>query len=166
MFSTSFFFFNDTATTEIYTLSLHDALPISRRAARPQRPALGLQLPQPLPARHGALRRRGAGAAPGRRRPPRRLPPRRGRPMSEPLLRVENLAKHYPVPKRALFQVHRDQLKAVDGISFTLEAGTTLGLVGESGCGKSTTARLVLRLVEPTAGTVRLDGVDVLGCSK
>jgi len=86
--------------------------------------------------------------------------------MSEPLLRVENLAKHYPVPKRALFQVHRDVLKAVDGISFTLDGGTTLGLVGESGCGKSTTARLVLRLVEPTAGSVRLEGVDVLGCSK
>jgi oligopeptide/dipeptide ABC transporter ATP-binding protein len=86
--------------------------------------------------------------------------------MSEPLLRVADLSKHFPVPKRALFQVHRDLLKAVDGISFTLDGGTTLGLVGESGCGKSTTARLVLRLVEPSAGTVRLDGVDVLAASK
>src|SRR5260221_10014247 len=86
--------------------------------------------------------------------------------MSEPLLRVADLAKHFPVPKRKLFQVHRDHLKAVDGISFTLDGGTTLGLVGESGCGKSTTARLVLRLVEPSGGTVRLDGVDVLAATR
>ena len=86
--------------------------------------------------------------------------------MTEPLLTVDGLVKYFPVPKRALFQVHRDVLKAVDGIGFALDAGTTLGLVGESGCGKSTAARLVLRLVEPTAGTVRLAGVDVLGCTK
>ncbi len=79
--------------------------------------------------------------------------------MSEPLLRVRDLVKRFPVHggflRRQVGQVH-----AVEGVSFDLDAGTTLGLVGESGCGKSTTGRCVLRLVEPTAGEVRFDGID------
>ncbi len=83
--------------------------------------------------------------------------------MSQPLLRVRGLVKHFPVARRKLFQSDRERLRAVDGIDFELERGQTLGLVGESGCGKSTTARLVLRLIEPTEGEVLLDGQDVLG---
>jgi oligopeptide transport system ATP-binding protein len=79
--------------------------------------------------------------------------------MTEPLLRVRDLVKRFPVHggflRRQVGQVH-----AVEGVSFDLDAGTTLGLVGESGCGKSTTGRCVLRLVEPTAGEVRFEGID------
>ena len=82
--------------------------------------------------------------------------------MSEPFLAVRDLVKHFPVGRSRLFQTKPDLLKAVDGISFELDQGTTLGLVGESGCGKSTTARLILRLVDSTSGEIRLDGVDVL----
>jgi oligopeptide transport system ATP-binding protein len=85
--------------------------------------------------------------------------------MTEPLLRVRGLTKHFPVERRRLLQRGREVLKAVDGIDFDLPRGTTLGLVGESGCGKSTTALLILRLVEATAGTVALDGTDVLGAA-
>ncbi|MFO1057354.1 MAG: oligopeptide/dipeptide ABC transporter ATP-binding protein [Dongiaceae bacterium] len=85
--------------------------------------------------------------------------------MTEPLLAVADLAKHFPVKRRRLLQAGRETLKAVDGVSFTLERGSTLGLVGESGCGKSTTARLVLRLVEASRGSVKLDGVEVLAAS-
>jgi len=85
--------------------------------------------------------------------------------MSEALLVARNLAKHFPLPKRRIFQ-KTETLKAVDGVSFDVRRGETLGLVGESGCGKTTTARLVLRLVEPTAGEVRLDDINILGCTK
>ena len=83
--------------------------------------------------------------------------------MSEPLLRVRGLTKHFPVGHASLLRQGGQVLKAVDGISFDLPRGRTLGLVGESGCGKSTTARLILRLIEPTAGSVTLDGVEVSG---
>ena len=86
--------------------------------------------------------------------------------MSQPFLAVTDLKKHFPVARTRLFQRHADLLKAVDGISFTVERGTTLGLVGESGCGKSTAARLILRLIEASAGAVHLDGTDVLHCTK
>ncbi len=82
--------------------------------------------------------------------------------MSAPLLQVRGLTKHFRVERSSVFQRRSELLKAVDGIDFDLPRGQTLGLVGESGCGKSTTARLLLRLVEPTAGSVILDGVDVL----
>ena len=85
--------------------------------------------------------------------------------MSAPLLQVRGLTKHFPVERRSLLRRPDKVLKAVDGIGFDLPRGQTLGLVGESGCGKSTTARLILRLIEPTAGTVTLDGVDVLGAT-
>jgi oligopeptide transport system ATP-binding protein len=81
--------------------------------------------------------------------------------MSGALLEVENLAKHYPVRKGLVLTKIVGNVKAVDGVSFRLERGETLALVGESGCGKSTTARLVLRLIEPSAGIVRFEGVDI-----
>lgn len=77
------------------------------------------------------------------------------------LLEVEGLVKHFVV-ERSLFGRPLAHVKAVDGVSFSLEAGKTLALVGESGCGKSTVSRLVLRLIEPDAGTVRFDGRDLL----
>jgi len=81
--------------------------------------------------------------------------------MTEPFLSVRDLTRHFAVPRKRLFEGGARSLKAVDGVSFDMARGTTLGLVGESGCGKSTTARLLLRLIEPTAGEVRLEGTDV-----
>ena len=78
-----------------------------------------------------------------------------------PLLEVEGLAKHYPIRRGLVLARTVGAVKAVDGVSFALGAGETLALVGESGCGKSTTARLVLRLLEPTAGRVRFEGTDI-----
>lgn len=77
-----------------------------------------------------------------------------------PLLQVRDLVKHFPV-RAGTFGRVAGQVRAVDGVSFDLWRGETLGLVGESGCGKSTTGRAVLRLVEPTSGTVRFDDLDV-----
>jgi oligopeptide/dipeptide ABC transporter ATP-binding protein len=81
-----------------------------------------------------------------------------------PLLEVRDLAKHFPLRDGLLGRLTGRPprlLRAVDGISFALDAGETLGLVGESGCGKTTTARLVLRAIEPTAGRIVFDGQDV-----
>jgi oligopeptide/dipeptide ABC transporter ATP-binding protein len=79
-----------------------------------------------------------------------------------PLLHADGLVKHFPL-RRELFQRVPGVVRAVDGVSFTIEASRTLGVVGESGCGKSTTAKLILKLEEPTAGTIRLDGRDLAG---
>lgn len=81
--------------------------------------------------------------------------------MSTPLLRVRNLTKHFPI-RRGLLQRVSGAVKAVDGVSFDIAPGETLALVGESGCGKTTTGRAILRLVEPTSGEVSFDGTDVL----
>ncbi len=78
-----------------------------------------------------------------------------------PLLRVENLVKHFPL-QRGLFSRHHAKVHAVDGVSFSLGIGETMALVGESGCGKSTVGRLLLRLLEATAGAVWFDGVDLM----
>ena len=87
-------------------------------------------------------------------------------PVGRPLLQVTELAKHFPVGRAALKHgslrhKSRGVVRAVDGVSFTVAAGRTLGIVGESGCGKSTTGRLIVRLLEPSAGTVVFDGEDI-----
>lgn len=78
-----------------------------------------------------------------------------------PLLTVENLRKHYIAPRQWL-RKPKPAIQAVDGVSFTVAKGETLALVGESGCGKTTTAKSVMRLIEPTSGSVRLDGEELL----
>jgi oligopeptide transport system ATP-binding protein len=81
-------------------------------------------------------------------------------PSTNPLLRAEGLVKHFPV-RKGLFARSTAAVQAVDGVGFDLDAGETLALVGESGCGKSTTGRLLLRLIEPTRGKVWFDGVNL-----
>ncbi|MEK3734956.1 dipeptide ABC transporter ATP-binding protein [Paenibacillus sp. FSL M8-0334] len=84
--------------------------------------------------------------------------------MSEPLLQVEHLKKYYPI-ERKWFGKQGAVVKAVDDISFSVMQGETFGLVGESGCGKSTTGRALLRLIEPTGGQVRFDGTELTALS-
>jgi oligopeptide/dipeptide ABC transporter ATP-binding protein len=78
------------------------------------------------------------------------------------LLEAHKLTKHFPI-RRGLFGTGEGVVHAVDGVSFTIEAGRTLGVVGESGCGKSTTAKLVLKLEEPTSGEIRFEGRALQG---
>jgi oligopeptide transport system ATP-binding protein len=78
-----------------------------------------------------------------------------------PLLQVEGLTKHFPVSKGVILSRWGDSVKAVDDVTFSVEQGETLGLVGESGCGKSTTGRCIIRLLEPTAGSVHFEGTNV-----
>ncbi len=82
-----------------------------------------------------------------------------------PLLEVEGLAKHFPVRRGLILARQVGTVRAVDGVSFDIARGETLALVGESGCGKSTTARLVLRLIEPSTGRIRFGEEDVTALS-
>jgi oligopeptide transport system ATP-binding protein len=82
-------------------------------------------------------------------------------PRGEEILRVDNLAVHFPLTKGIVIQRRIGNIKAVDGISFALQRGGTLGLVGESGCGKSTTGLAILRMLEPTAGRIVFEGEDI-----
>jgi len=86
--------------------------------------------------------------------------------MSPPLLEVRDLHKHFPVGSKGLLGKPADWLHAVDGVTFDLEAGETLGLVGESGCGKSTAARAIIGLHKATSGSVKLDGQELTGLSR
>src|SRR4051812_48637515 len=79
----------------------------------------------------------------------------------EALLVVEDMVKHFPITRGIVFQKEIGRVRAVDGVSFTLNKGETLGVVGESGCGKSTMARCVMRLLETTSGTITFDGRDI-----
>ncbi len=82
-----------------------------------------------------------------------------------PIIEVTDLKKHYPV-RKGLLRRQVGTVFAVDGVSFSINEGETLGLVGESGCGKSTVARTVLRLIEPSGGSIMLDGRDITGLSR
>ncbi|MEI6038171.1 MAG: dipeptide ABC transporter ATP-binding protein [Actinomycetes bacterium] len=84
--------------------------------------------------------------------------------MTTPLLKVSGLTKHFPTAKTGLF-TDGPVVQAVDNISFELASGEALGLVGESGCGKSTTGRLITRLIEPTAGSIQFEGQDISNLS-
>ncbi|MGW4565282.1 ABC transporter ATP-binding protein [Streptomyces sp. NPDC004561] len=80
---------------------------------------------------------------------------------TEPILEVSGLVKHYPLTRGILFKKQIGAVKAVDGVDFTLDRGETLGIVGESGCGKSTVAKLLCSLEQPTAGSIRFKGEDI-----
>jgi oligopeptide transport system ATP-binding protein len=84
----------------------------------------------------------------------------------EPLLEVTDLVKHFPIKRGILVDREVDQVRAVDGISFSVARGQTLGLVGESGSGKSTACRAVLQLIAPTSGSVRFEGQEIAGLSR
>ena len=94
-----------------------------------------------------------SGAAGGTSRP--------GADGAEPLVQVRGLVKHFPITRGIIFQRRIAAVQAVDDVSFDVQRGETLGIVGESGCGKSTTARLVVRLLDATAGEVRFEGRDI-----
>ncbi|MFD3544097.1 ABC transporter ATP-binding protein [Streptomyces sp. NPDC058655] len=81
--------------------------------------------------------------------------------MAEPLLEVKDLVKHYPLTQGVVFRKQVGAVKAVDGVSFDLGAGETLGIVGESGCGKSTVAKMLVNLERPTAGAISYKGEDI-----
>ena len=78
------------------------------------------------------------------------------------LLEIRDLVKHFPI-RQGLLQRQVGAVRAVDGVTFDVLRGETLGIVGESGCGKSTTARLVLRLMEPTSGSIKFEGEEIAG---
>jgi oligopeptide/dipeptide ABC transporter ATP-binding protein len=86
--------------------------------------------------------------------------------VSEPLVQVRDLVKHFPITRGIVFQRQVGAVHAVDGVSLDIFEGETLGIVGETGCGKSTTARLITRLLDPTSGTIEYRGEDIAGFSR
>src|SRR3954451_5419869 len=82
------------------------------------------------------------------------------------LVEVRDLVKHFPITKGIIFQKQVGAVRAVDGITFDVKRGEALGIVGETGCGKSTTARLVNRLLEPTSGSIKIDGQETANLSR
>jgi ABC-type oligopeptide transport system ATPase subunit len=82
-----------------------------------------------------------------------------------PLLEVTDLVKHFPVKSSGVVRRTIGQVQAVDGVSFSINKGQSLGLVGESGCGKTTTGRVITRLYEPTSGSMKFEGHDLAGLS-
>jgi peptide/nickel transport system ATP-binding protein/oligopeptide transport system ATP-binding protein len=100
-----------------------------------------------------------AAAAPGADAPDARKPTGDG----DALVQVRDLVKHFPITRGIVIQRKVGAVQAVDGVSFDVRRGETLGLVGETGCGKSTTARLITRLLDSTSGEVRFDGQDITG---
>jgi len=85
---------------------------------------------------------------------------------AEPLIEVTDLVKHFPIKEGLLIDREVDQVRAVDGVSFSVPRGQTLGLVGESGSGKSTVCRVMLQLLRPTSGSVRFEGEEIAGLSR
>ncbi len=83
--------------------------------------------------------------------------------MSDTLIEARNLVKHFPVTRGVVLKRKVGAVRAVDDVSFSVERGETLGLVGETGCGKSTTARLLLRLLDPTSGSIHFEGREIAG---
>jgi oligopeptide/dipeptide ABC transporter ATP-binding protein len=83
----------------------------------------------------------------------------------EPIIQVRDLVKHFPIKKGIILSRQVGAVRAVDGVSFDVHRGETLGIVGESGCGKSTTARLITRLLDPTSGSILYEGRDIAGMS-
>ena len=145
--------------------------------------AARLPVPSALSAPLRSVRQAAAAARDDRGRPRRRVPPRRrceatalgrarghrdgGRRVisgGDPLIEVEHLTKRFPVASGVFTRV-TGEVHAVEDVSLSVRRGETLGIVGESGCGKSTTARLMLKLLEPTAGTIRFDGRDITNLS-
>ena len=84
----------------------------------------------------------------------------------ENLVEVRDLVKHFPITRGILFQKQVGAVRAVDGLSFDVKRGEALGIVGETGCGKSTTARLMNRLLEPTSGSIKVEGQEIAGLSR
>src|SRR5690606_41052668 len=84
----------------------------------------------------------------------------------EALLTVDNLKVHFPIKRGILFKRQVGAVYAVDGVSFSVRPGETLGLVGESGCGKTTTGRAVTKLIDPTSGSVKFQGQEIANLSR
>ena len=136
----------------------HDAkgelLPMGREAAAGRIEPMDVRRDvDPVPARRGQAVTRDVRGERARVEAPRRPA------ASEPLVEVRDLVKHFPV-KGGILQRTVGQVKAVDGVSFTIRRGETLGLVGESGCGKTTVGRVLLRLIDPTSGSILFHGPD------